>query len=209
MGFPMLGTAVWLYTLAAPRFGEAGWLGLGLFLVLVAAAAWVWGEFLQRGGRSPGAWAAFALLVAGAYFGLLERQLDWRTKRAPAPPGAAREGGIAWEPWSPAAVAAARQAGRVVFVDFTADWCLTCKLNEKSSIEIGPVRAKLRELGAVALLADNTLTPPNIAAELQRHGRAGVPLVLVYPRDASRPPLVLPEVLTPGIVLDALADAAR
>ncbi|MFN0069610.1 MAG: protein-disulfide reductase DsbD family protein, partial [Limisphaerales bacterium] len=51
MGFPMLGTAVWLYTLAAPHFGKGGWLWLGLFLVVLALAAWVWGEFLQRGAR--------------------------------------------------------------------------------------------------------------------------------------------------------------
>ncbi|MFN0066698.1 MAG: thioredoxin family protein, partial [Limisphaerales bacterium] len=106
-------------------------------------------------------------------------------------------------------VEAARRAGRVVFVDFTADWCLTCKANEKFAINTEPVREKLKAINAVTLLGDNTLSPPDIAAELQRHGRAGVPLVLVYPRDAALPPLVLPEVLTPGIVLDALVQAAR
>jgi thiol:disulfide interchange protein DsbD len=70
------------------------------------------------------------------------------------------------------------------------------------------VRAKLKELGAVAFIGDYTRTPENITAELQRYNRAGVPLVLVYPKDAAVPPIVLPEVLTPGIVLGALDKAA-
>jgi len=64
-------------------------------------------------------------------------------------------------------------------------------------------------LNVVALLADDTHTPENIAVELNRYNRAGVPLVLVYPKKADAPPMVLPEVLTPGIVLDALDRAAK
>jgi thiol:disulfide interchange protein DsbD len=116
---------------------------------------------------------------------------------------------VAWEPWSPEAVARARAAGRPVFVDFTADWCVTCQANKKTSIEIPSVIAKLREINAVALLGDYTLVPEAITRELQKFGRAGVPLVLVYPRDATRPPEVLPELLTPNIVLEALERAAR
>jgi thiol:disulfide interchange protein DsbD len=96
-------------------------------------------------------------------------------------------------------------------VDFTADWCVTCKANEKVSIEIPSVRAKLAEINAVPLLGDYTYLPPIITDELYRFQRAGVPLVLVYPKDASQPPVVLPEVLfrDPGIVLRALEDAVK
>ena len=90
-------------------------------------------------------------------------------------------------------------------VDFTAKWCLTCQANKKFALEIPSVRAKLKQLNAVALLGDYTRFPADITDELNRFQRAGVPLVLVYPRDAARPPIVLPEALTPGIVLDALA----
>ncbi len=117
--------------------------------------------------------------------------------------------GIDWQRWSPAAVAAARAAGKPVLVDFTADWCLTCQVNKNTSIEISSVRAKLAEIGAVALIGDYTHTPASITAELNRYGRAGVPLVLVFPKDARAPPIVLPEVLTPNIVLKALNQAAR
>ena len=96
-----------------------------------------------------------------------------------------------------------------MFVDFTADWCLTCQLNKSSSIEIQPVREKLKQIKAVALLADHTRYPPIISAELEKFGRAGVPLVLVYPKDATQPAIVLPEILTPAIVLKALDEAAQ
>jgi thiol:disulfide interchange protein DsbD len=106
-------------------------------------------------------------------------------------------------------VAKARTEGRPVIVDFTADWCLTCQVNKKTSIEIPSVRAKLKESNAVALLGDYTHFPENISTELNRFNRAGVPLVLVYPKTPATPPLVLPEILTPGIVLDALNRASR
>ena len=95
-----------------------------------------------------------------------------------------------------------------MFVDFTADWCVTCQANKRTSIEISSVRAKLKEINAVALLGDYTREDDAITAELKRFGRAGVPLVLVYPADPKSNPIVLPEVLTPGIVLQALEKAA-
>jgi thiol:disulfide interchange protein len=67
----------------------------------------------------------------------------------------------------------------------------------------------LRAIRAISLKGDHTLVPQDITEELQRHGRAGVPLVLVYPKDPTQAPIVLPEVLTPGIVLDALERAGR
>ena len=96
-----------------------------------------------------------------------------------------------------------------MLVDFTADWCLTCQVNKKTSIEIPSVRAKLKASNAVALLGDYTHFPESISTELNRFNRAGVPLVLVYPKDPATPPLVLPEILTPGIVLNALDRAAH
>jgi thiol:disulfide interchange protein DsbD len=117
--------------------------------------------------------------------------------------------GIDWQPWTQEAVAQARAAGKPVLVDFTANWCLTCQVNKKIAIEIPSVRQKLKEIKAVALLGDYTHFPDSITAELNRFNRAGVPLVLVYPKNPDAEPIVLPEVLTPGIVLDALDRATR
>ena len=157
---------------------------------------------------------AAAVILFGYAYGL-EKELDWRTPPAPKVTGVAEEiikespDGIEWRRWSPAAVQKARAEGRPVFVDFTAKWCITCNVNKKSSIEIDSVRKKLKESNAVALLGDYTRSPPEITEELKRFDRAGVPLVLVYPKDASKPPEILPELLRPSIVLQALDRAAK
>ena len=151
------------------------------------------------------------LLIAGGYVYALERELDWRSPQTQDGSTAMsrQAGGIPWERWSEKAVSDARAQGRPVLVDFTADWCVTCQANKKSSLEIPSVRAKLKEINAVALLGDYTRGDDAITAELKKHKRAGVPLVLVYSRDASQPPEVLPALLTPGIVLEALDKAAK
>ena len=211
MGFPMLATAVWLYDVASAFYSERTW-WLGIFLIVLALAAWVFGEFIQRGHtRKTLALAITLLLLLGGYGYALEGQLHWRTvlTEMPAEPLKTGTEGIDWQPWSATAVAAARAQGRPVLVDFTARWCLTCRANKALALEIPAVQAKLRELNAVALLGDYTHFPENIGAELARFGRAGVPLVLVYPADAAKPPQVLPAVLTPGIVLEALDKAAH
>jgi thiol:disulfide interchange protein DsbD len=209
MGFPMLATVVWLFNVAASSYGK-NVLWLGIFLVVVAFAAWIFGEFFQRGRSHRGvALALVFILLIGGYAFALEKELDWRTTMPVTEAGSLKESadGIDWRPWSAAAVAQARAAGKPVLVDFTADWCLTCQVNKKTSIEIPSVRKKIKELNVVALLADDTHTPENISVELNRYSRAGVPLILVYPKNADTPPIVLPEVLTPGIVLDALNRA--
>lgn len=213
MGFPMLATAIWLLWVSTRIFGRDGALWLGLFLVILALVAWIWGEFVQRGSTRRGlAMVISAVLLGGAYAYALEGQLHWRNPAPSAENGSVAKhspDGIDWLPWSLDAVAKARAEGRVVLVDFTADWCFTCKANLKSSLEITATRQKLKQLNAVALLADDTLETPAIVSELKKFGRAGVPMVLVYPRDPKAEPILLPTLLTPSIVLEALDQAAK
>jgi len=117
--------------------------------------------------------------------------------------------GIAWEEWDAEAVDRARAAGRPVLVSFTADWCVTCLSNKETSLEIKSVADKLKELNAAVFLGDFTEKDPVITAELQLHGRSSVPLVLVYPKNPETLPRMLPETLTPTIVLEALDWAAH
>jgi len=206
MGFPMLATAMWLFWFTAGRLGESGTgvLWFGLFLVVLATAAWVWGEFVQRSTRGRGwAMAIAVLLVLAGYFGFLERQLDWRT------PAAQKIKGLDWQKWSPVAVEQARREGHPVLVDFTADSCLNCKWNKATAIEIDATRARIKELGVRVFEGDFTDGDPLIADELKKHGRRGVPLVLVYSADLAKAPELLPVVLTPSTVDEALRRAGQ
>ena len=205
MGFPMLATAMWLFWFTAGRLGESGTgvLWFGLFLVVLAMATWVWGEFVQRSTRGRGwAMAIAALLLLAGYFGFLEGQLDWRT------PAGRRVKGLEWQKWSAAAVEQARREGHPVMVDFTADSCLNCKWNKATAIEIDATRARIKELGVRVFEGDFTDGDPIIADELKKHGRRGVPLVLMYSADLAKAPELLPVVLTPSIVAEALQRAA-
>lgn len=208
MGFPMLATAFWLFSLIPLHYGDRSW-WLGLFLTVVAFAAWIYGKFVQQRGSKAALGVALVVLLA-AYVGIAEAQLKWRAPSAGSTTVAASAeiGGLPWQPWSPEAVSAARADGRPVLVDFTAKWCLTCNTIVKPALESQAVRDKVKEVNALPLLGDYTRFPKNITEELNRYGRAGVPLVLVFPGDPAKPALVLPEAITPGMVVDALTKAA-
>ena len=198
MGFPMLATALWLLSLTTTFYGERSW-WVGVFLVFVGAAAWIFGTFVQHGRSRRGlaTGIAAAVLVAG-YAWALDGELRWRSPDrnvGGAQPVPHAPTGYAWQRWSAGAVAQARAEGRPVVVDFTAKWCLTCNISVKPAFESQAVIAKLKSINAVALVADYTLYPTDISQELERFGRSGVPLVLVYPSDASKPPIILPEPL--------------
>ncbi|HEU6448302.1 MAG TPA: thioredoxin family protein [Verrucomicrobiae bacterium] len=208
MGFPMLATTIWLFDLAANDYGKSVF-WLGIFLVFVALAAWIFGEFYQRGRKLRPLGLLIALFVAGTgYVFALQSQLHWLEPVTPIATAEKSGGPINWQPWSPEAVAKARAAGHPVLVDFTADWCLTCQVNKKIAIEIPSIEKKLRDLNFVTLVADDTHTPDNISTELSRYNRAGVPLVLVFKPDTNAPADVLPQILTPSIVAGALDRAA-
>jgi thiol:disulfide interchange protein DsbD len=108
-----------------------------------------------------------------------------------------------WQAWSDERVLDALSRGHPVFVDFTAAWCVTCQANKQLALERQPVIEAFARRKVVTLRADWTQRDPAIAAALARHGRNGVPLYLVY-HPGSAQPLVLPELLTVSIVLDAL-----
>jgi thiol:disulfide interchange protein DsbD len=221
MGFPMLGTALWLASLVGDQYGEHAW-WLGVFLVFVAMAAWVYGQFVQRGSARRGLAAGLVgLILATGYFWVLESNMDWRSPvKASVAAGETRAGeplknapkGYDWQRWSTAAVTAARGEGKVVVVDFTAKWCITCNSIVKPALEREAVIAEFKKQGVAALLADYTAYPPEITEELGRFQRAGVPLVLVYPKNATAPPTVLPDpnpLLGPGHYADLILATVK
>jgi thiol:disulfide interchange protein DsbD len=192
MGFPMLATVVWLFKLTLNHFSKSDVFWFGVFLVALSMSAWIWGEFVQRATRRRWPGVLVSLLVTGTVAAMALTR----------PPE------LEWKPWSPEAVAKARAEGRPILVDFTADWCGTCQVNMRTSINIKPVRRTLAKMNAVTLEADFSKEDETIGKELEKFGRPAVPLVVVYPKDPQKPPLVLPEgYLTPKIVLDALDKA--
>jgi len=199
IGFPMLATTVWLFNVAAADYGSrVFW--LGAFLVIVACAAWVFGEFIQRGrtGKSVAVVVVLILLIGG-YAYALEDRLNWREMISDNQAGNSASSslidrstnGVAWQSWSPQAVDDARSAGKPVLVDFTATWCVTCNAVVKPALEKPDVTAKLKELNAVTFIGDYTRTPQRMTQEIAKYGGAGVPLVLVFPKDPNAEAIVV------------------
>jgi len=191
MAFPLYATVGWLLWVLAGQTKDDDYALLFLVfgLVIVAMAGWVYGRFAKPAGRL----VAAVLLVAGLGLG-------W-----PKAPEAANAAGyhVKWEHWSPEAVAAARAAGRTVYLDFTARWCATCQTNKAAVFSSHEVLAELEKQNVLLLKADWTSKDPAITAELAKWNRSAVPFNLVYHGAAE--PVVLPELLTPGRVLEALA----
>ena len=114
---------------------------------------------------------------------------------------------LPWETYSRAALDEARAQGKTVMIDFTAQWCLTCKTNLKTAINRAEVKQIVEENGVLPLLADWTDRNPAIKQALREHNSQSIPLLVIYPADASREPIVLPDLLTKQNVLEALSDA--
>ncbi|RAI60815.1 protein-disulfide reductase DsbD family protein [Roseicella frigidaeris] len=200
LAFPMYGAAAWLAWVLAQQAGPDGLALLLAGAVLIGFAAWALGAAQRGAGR--GRWAGRALAGAAALAALA---LLPGLAAAP-PPAAAAEAGA--EPWSAGRVAALQAEGRPVFVNLTAAWCITCKVNEQLVLRSGPVQAAFAARNLAYLKGDWTNGDAAIGALLRAHGREGVPLYLLYPAGGGAP-AVLPQLLTEGVVLQALDGAAQ
>ncbi|QDH69069.1 protein-disulfide reductase DsbD family protein [Marilutibacter alkalisoli] len=204
LAFPLYLTAVWLaWVLARQRGADA----IGWFLVaatLLAFAAWAWTRARRDGRR----WAAVAgvLALVVAIWPLQRIHVMPRPQAAAALASPAHEG-LAPVAFSGQRLADLRAAGRPVFVNVTADWCVTCKANEKTVFARDGFREALEAANAVYMVGDWTDVDPELTAFLQSHGAVGVPLYVLYPADGGEG-RVLPLVLTPETARQALAEAA-
>ncbi|WP_431271590.1 protein-disulfide reductase DsbD family protein [Dankookia sp. P2] len=194
LAFPMYAAAAWLAWVLAQQAGPDGLLLVLAGAVLLGFAGWVLGIAQRSAGVGRLAGRALAGAAAIAALALLPAL-------ATAPPTAAAEAGA--EPWSAARVAALQAEGRPVFVNLTAAWCITCKVNEQLVLKSAPVQAAFAGRNLAYLKGDWTNGDAAIGALLREYGREGVPLYLVYPAGGGGPAL-LPQVLTEGIVLRAL-----
>jgi thiol:disulfide interchange protein DsbD len=206
LGFTLLGSTLWLLWI----FGRSAGLDavIALLGVLLAGAfvAWLYGRAQHAGARFAG-FGALAAVAALAVFGANFVGVTARGSSAPLERESAAASAALGEAWSEAALQDALDAGRPVFAYFTADWCLTCKLNERIALDTDRTRTLLTSHGYAVLRGDWTQRDEAIRRELARHGKAGVPLYLVYSPGAPGEPRVLPELLTPDLLADALGAA--
>jgi thiol:disulfide interchange protein DsbD len=192
MAFPLYATVAYLLWVLAGQTTETGLLAALLGLVLVAMGIWVYGRW-RAPGASPGR----------ARFGLIACALLLAAGASTGWPRAAAPTDLVWEKWSPEAVERLRGEGRIVYVDFTARWCATCQANKRLVFHSEDVLRMFRDERVVPLRGDWTNRDPAITAELARYHRSAVPFNVVWlPGHAD--PVILPELLTPAVVLRTL-----
>jgi thiol:disulfide interchange protein DsbD len=191
LAFPLYATAAWLLWVLSQQVGPSGLAGALAGSVLLAFGLWWLGQPLRRRGLRN---ALGGLLVLGSLALMVTAGRD--TLMTSAAPSA--------ETWSRDRISTLQQNDRAILVNFTAAWCITCKVNERVALSTDAVRQALDERGIAYLKGDWTRRDPAITQELQRYGRSGVPLYLLYP-PGERTPEVLPQLLTEALVLQALS----
>ena len=201
LAFPMYAAVVWLVWILSTEAGPTGVLAIGAALVLAGFAAWTLG--LAQRGSGPRIGRVLAVLgVLGAL-----AIPAWLAAAAPSAPGERQSDAMPGQAaWSAGRLARLRAVGQPVFVDITAAWCISCQVNRRIALDPARVRAAFVARGVAYLLGDWTRQDPAITAYLRAHGRDGVPLYVFYPAGAAHG-RVLPQLLTPGIVLRALDGA--
>jgi thiol:disulfide interchange protein DsbD len=211
MGFPLLAALLWLLYVIGGQRGPRAIIWVAAFLLVLGLALWIYGQvsaphILARS-RVTGLTISLALAVGGGWwflgrlFASESRPLDATT------PAATTKDGIPWQPFTQALVDRLLAEGKPVFLDFTADWCLSCKFNERTAIDVPAVRKMMADQGIVPVRGDWTNANPEITAALKRFGRVGVPFYVLYPAGRADVPIILPELLTESLVLDALSKA--
>jgi thiol:disulfide interchange protein len=199
MGFLLMGTVIFLVYVFGALVGTDDVPMLLGVLLLAALAAWIFGR-----GTPPvhtSGTRIFSLLAALLLLGVAAAEGARLTYDVPEASATTQDG---WQPYSPGAVQAALKQGRPAFVDFTAAWCLSCKVNERVALDIDSTKKLFAQKHVALLRGDWTHNDPQITTTLREFNRDGVPLYLLYSPGNATTPQVLPEVLTPGIVQDAL-----
>jgi thiol:disulfide interchange protein/DsbC/DsbD-like thiol-disulfide interchange protein len=209
LAFPLFATVIWLVWVFGLQTGVDGVTFLLSALMMLGLACWIlghWGDItlalkkkvVSRAVAATAILSAIALTVGGTGGGVA---VDGASVSAMAAGGGTTSTSV-WQPWSEDAVHAAREAGRPVFIDFTAAWCLSCQVNKRVALNARNVQAEFSTRNVLLLQADWTNRDADIARALRGYGRSGVPLYVLY--NGMEDPIFLPELLTEGIVIDAL-----
>ena len=207
MGFLLMATVLWLLWVLGNQVGVEGVVWTGAFLLGLGLACWVWGQWgsFHHSTRSKRvARVAVLVLVVGSYAIFVHPLLA--AEQTLAEQTTASE--LDWQPFSAAYVEELVAGGQMVFIDFTAEWCWTCKVNERAVLAQQVVRERFAALDVALVKADWTNRNPEITQLLRAFGRSGVPLYVIFPAGLIDQPLVLPEVITAEMVIEKLDAAA-
>lgn len=227
MGFVLLGTVVWLLTIVAAQLDGDGVVWTTAFLGFLGVSCWLIGKMHLNWSTAARltTWAGAALIAAfGLWFSLfkmydvrLAMDPEYRAAREARAAaeitaesvlanlaGATWNDHIPWQPFRPHLPEELATMGYTVYVDFTASWCVTCQTNTVTSLDIDSNRRKMRALGIIPIEADYTNRSEAIRRILLQFGRNSVPLNVIYPAGRPEDPIVLPVILTPGIVESTL-----
>lgn len=200
MGFLLIATVIWLLDVVLQQLGGKNLLRVIMFLGGLALAAWTYGRFARPEFSRTKQWVflfiAIAIAVgAGTVF----------LHFAPYNQEATAEGTYEWKNFNPQEVEKLIASGEPVFIDFTAKWCMTCKVNENTVLYTDEVSAAMKKAKLHLFKADFTSGDKTVGAWIKKYGRAGVPVYVLY--TGSKPePIVLPELLTKELVLKALSE---
>lgn len=201
--FPMYATALWLAWVLVLQAGTDSLLIVFGGMLVIAIAAWLFDStrHFATSKRRIATLLALALVIGAYLFGYLGLK-----PQVPAAQGASKESaGQHWETYSEARLQALRAEGKPVFLNFTAAWCITCLANERVALNKDKVIDAFREQGITYLKGDWTNQDAAITRKLAEFGRSGVPLYVYYPAGQHAQAVVLPQLLTPEIVLDHLS----
>ena len=208
LAFPMFGAAAWLVWVLEQQAGSTGLLLILVCAVLTGLGAWLYGIAQRQrlaGKGGVGLTSGVAVIAMGIAITLgtsysVTSKASVQVASAPVPSGPVA--------WSPKKVADLRAQGQPILVDFSASWCITCQVNDKVALSTDAVKTALKTTGTTYMIADSTNYNAEINQAMAGFGATGLPLYVVYPAD-GRPPVVLPQVLTKAIVVNALQAAAH
>ena len=196
MAFPLYATVGFLVWVLAGQVPETHTLRVIVGLVFIAMAVWAYGRWTQAGSKGLRKRIGLGFAAVAFFSGL--------ALGVPLKPAS---DSIVWEKWSPETVTRLHGEDRLLYVDFTARWCATCQSNKALVFSSEKVREKFAKLGVVSIKADWTSQDPQITHALESFGRSAVPFNLIYAPGVAEP-IILPELLTPEIVLAAVEKAA-
>ncbi|MGB5518159.1 MAG: protein-disulfide reductase DsbD domain-containing protein [Gammaproteobacteria bacterium] len=196
LAFPLYATVAWLLWVLAQQVDKPGLLYAQISLVFVALGLWFW-QNTRSAGRG---WRVSAVTTLLLVIGLMGSLL-WKLEQAASVSSDGQNTALAYDA---SALARYRAEGKPVLVNFTAAWCITCLVNEKAVLNSTQIQKELRDKTVVYMKGDWTNQDPAITQVLAQYGRSGVPLYLLFPADLQREAIILPNILTRGIVLQSL-----